>query len=211
MSRDIIKLTLFMAVCFLPLGMFAQSACDKLFSTGIKYQQTMTVSSQWTAISNFEKAKECYDSDSKKELCDQQIKTCRNIISQLNKSAENASSESKAESASEKTVMNAEQKEEETKQESRKDVTLSLDCTYVKFGAGGGDFKKVHVNCNYSDWEITDVPGWVSVSKNEDEIVIEAEKNTLSEERSATLVIECGDKSVTLTIIQSKKKKFGVI
>ena len=77
-------------------------------------------------ISNFEKAKECYDSDSKKELCDQQIKTCRNIISQLNKSAENASSESKAESASEKTVMNAEQKVEETKQESEKMLRYRL-------------------------------------------------------------------------------------
>lgn len=48
----------------------------------------MTISSQRNAIGYFEKAKICYDSQAKKDLCDQQIKSCRNIITQLTRTEE---------------------------------------------------------------------------------------------------------------------------
>ena len=74
-------------VCAICIPLSAQTSCDKLFSSGVKYQQTMTIASQNKAITYFEKAKVCYDSQAKKDLCDQQITTCRNIIVQLSKRA----------------------------------------------------------------------------------------------------------------------------
>lgn len=68
-----IGLFVFSMMCMSTAVVNAQSACDKLFSNGVKCQQTMTVSSQKNAISYFEKAKICYDSQAKKDLCDQQI------------------------------------------------------------------------------------------------------------------------------------------
>ena len=56
------------------------------------------------------------------------------------------------------------------------------------------------------------MPSWVNCSRNEnDEIVVEVEKNLSKEERSGILKIECGDESVTLTIIQERQKMFGIL
>ena len=93
----------------------------------------------------------------------------------------------------------------------RKDgrIKLSLDRTYIKFKGKGNEFQKVKVICNYPDWEITKMPEWVNCSKNENnEIVIEVEKNPNDVERSAQLEVTCGDEVTTLTIIQEKFKKF---
>ena len=195
--------------CLFTSQLSAQTSCDKLFSSGVKYQQTMTIVSQNKAITYFEKAKVCYDSQSKKDLCDQQIIACRNIIAQLSKKAQTPTPvatvpEKDVDSLSAKPIL-AEQKE------NKKDVQLSIDCTYLKFKGKGGEFKKAKIECNYPDWEITENPKWVNCSKNDGEIVVEAIKNPTKKERSGSIIIECGDKSVTLTIIQEKFKKFGVI
>ena len=211
MRRAKIKLFFFFVVMYIGSMNLAQAqnACDKLFAIGIKLQQTMTVASQKKAITYFEKAKTCYDSQTKKDLCDQQIKACRNIIVQITKSNEqaNAQKESKAEKnelPAKDTVL--------VVQPEKKDVELSINCTYLKFKGKGGEFKKAKVTCNYPDWKVTEMPSWVSCSRNEDEeIVVEVEKNPSQEERSGVLKIECGDKLVTLTIIQEKYKKFIVL
>lgn len=195
--------------CIITLHANAQTSCDKLFASGVKCQQTMTVASQNKAISYFEKAKVCYDSQSKKDLCDQQITACRNIISQLSRKDKQPDQNT--------SVPKEPTNELNTKHETiadepeRTDVTLSIDCTYLKFKGKGGEFKKAKVNCNYPDWEIIEKPDWVNCSKNKDELVVEAERNTDKEERSGSVIINCGNKSVTLTIIQDKFKKFGVI
>lgn len=194
-------------MCMSALVANAQSACDKLFANGVKCQQTMTVSSQKTAISYFEKAKICYDSQAKKDLCDQQIKSCRNIIAQLVRTEEAKKEESRA---IESEVVNQKKVTNELKPV-RKDgeIKLSLDRTYVKFKGKGNEFQKVKVTCNYPDWEITKIPEWVNCSKNDnDEIVIEAEKKPHDVERSAQLEVTCGDEVITLTIIQEKFKKY---
>lgn len=194
-------------MCMSALVANAQSACDKLFANGVKCQQTMTVSSQKTAIGYFEKAKICYDSQAKKDLCDQQIKSCRNIIAQLVRTEEAKKEESRA---IESEVVNQKKVTNELKPV-RKDgeIKLSLDRTYVKFKGKGNEFQKVKVTCNYPDWEITKIPEWVNCSKNDnDEIVIEAEKNPHDVERSAQLEVSCGDEVITLTIIQEKFKKY---
>ncbi len=211
MNKCIIRLLVVLFFCISGFTSHAQSSCDKLFSSGVKFQQTMTVNSQKNAISFFEKAKICYDSQAKKDLCDQQIKACRNIIAQINRNED-----------LKENLEQAKKTEKEETQETKNDtvqvapqkqnVNLSIERAYVKFKGKGGEFQKVKVVCNYPDWKIAETPDWVNCSRNENnEIVIEAEKNPDKNERSGTLKIECGDKSVSLTIIQEKMKKFGVI
>lgn len=195
--------------CLFAFQLSAQTSCDKLFASGVKFQQTMTIASQNKAITYFEKAKVCYDSQSKKDLCDQQITACKNIIVQLSKKAKTSIPTT---SVPKEDVDTLSAKLKETDQKDvKKDVQLSIDCTYLKFKGKGGEFKKAKIVCNYPDWEIVEKPDWVNYSKNDGEIVVETAKNPTKEERSGFIIIECGDKSVTLTIIQEKFKKFGVI
>ena len=78
-----LKIIIFFIIGIMTLTANAQTSCEKLYASGVKLQQTMTIASQKKAITYFEKAKVCYDSKAKKDLCDQQIKSCRNIIAQL--------------------------------------------------------------------------------------------------------------------------------
>lgn len=84
--KSVFKLVILLFSVMVSTQVWAQNACEKLFADGVKLQQTMTISSQKKAISFFEKAKVCFDSQAKKELCDQQIKACRNIIKQIDES-----------------------------------------------------------------------------------------------------------------------------
>lgn len=195
--------------CLFAFQLSAQTSCDKLFASGVKFQQTMTIASQNKAITYFEKAKVCYDSKAKKDLCDQQITACKNIITQLSKKAK-TSNPTTSVPKEDIDTLSAKPKDKDQKPV-KKDVQLSIDCTYLKFKGKGGEFKKARIECNYPDWEITEKPNWVNCSKNDGEIVVEAVKNPNKEERSGSIIITCGDKSVTLTIIQEKFKKFGVI
>lgn len=203
-----LRIIIFLIATLMTFYASAQSSCEKLYASGVKLQQTMTVAAQKKAITYFEKAKVCFDSKAKKDLCDQQIKSCKNIIAQLSKKEKQTAAPvtSKKEENSQSITNNT-----PPAQPSKKDVRLSIDCTYLKFKGKGGEFKKAKVTCNYSDWEIIDKPYWVKCSRNENEIVVEAEKNTGKNERSGSIIIECGDKTVSLTIIQEKFKKFGVI
>ena len=145
----------------------------------------------------------------KKDLCDQQITACKNIIAQLSKKAKTSTPTT---SVPKEDVDTLSAKLKVTDQKDvKKDVQFSIDCTYLKFKGKGGEFKKAKIVCNYPDWKIVEKPDWVNCSKNDGEIVVEAAKNPTKEERSGSIIIECGDKSVTLTIIQEKFKKFVVI
>lgn len=211
MNKITIRLLFVFFLCISGSIAQAQSTCDKLFSSGVKLQQTMTVSSQKKAISFFEKAKVCYDSQARKDLCDQQIKACQNIIAQINRSENLKENLEQAVTSDDKKVRKMETDTVRVSQE-RRDINLSIDRTYLKFKGKGGEFQKTKVTCNYPDWKVTEVPSWVNYSRNEnDELVIEAERNPEKNERSATLKIECGDKSVSLTIIQEKMRKLGFI
>ncbi len=211
--RKIIAFMLLFAAwsCVLPPRAAAQTSCDQLFANGVKLQQTMTVSAQNKAIAQFEKAKVCYDSKAKKDLCDQQIKACRNIISQLRR-GKAKQKQQPADPKTEPAGEDKEEKEDTVRREERK-VTLTLSVNYLKFKGKGGDFQKVKVNCNYTDWKVVEAPEWVNYSRNEDgELVIEAEKNpSTKKERSGNLKVQCGDVFAVLTIIQEKYKKFIII
>lgn len=190
----------------------AQQACDKLFSSGVKLQQTMTTASQNKAIKMFERARTCYDSQAKKDLCDQQIKACRNIIARLKADSNRGADEVTPDKpvADNPAAGSAETPQPVAKQ---RDVKLSVADNYLKFKGKGDEFKKTKVDCNYDDWTVTEHPDWVKCSKNSaGELVVEVDKNPSSkEERSGVIKIECGDKSVTLTIIQERFKKLKFI
>lgn len=189
----------------------AQNACDKLFAEGVKLQQTMTIYSQQKAIEQFKKAKICYDSQIKKDLCDQQITACRNIIAQIRKNNK-TEKEDKQTSPQPPVTTNDNGTPPVNPATDKRDVELSLSKTYIKFKGKGGEFQKVKVTCNYEDWEVSDAPQWVNYSRNENnELVIEAEKNPDKEERSGILKVRCGNTETTLTIIQEKFKKFLII
>ena len=195
-------------VCAICIPLSAQTSCDKLFSSGVKFQKTMTIASQNKAITYFGKAKVCYDSQAKKDLCDQQIAVCKNIIAQLSKKTKTESDAS----VSKQDVDSLPSKTRKTdiNQENR-DIKLAVNVLYLKFKGKGGEFKKAKITCNYPDWSIAEKPDWINCSQNDEEIVVEAKKNPNKEERSGYIIIKCGDKSVSLTIIQEKFKKFIII
>lgn len=192
----------------LPLVGQAQSSCDKLFAEGAKWQQTMTISAQNKAIAMFEKAKVCYDSSERKNICDQQIKTSRTIIQNLRAAADNAASAKSQKEAEEEIRKDSAVVEASAPKEVRQDIKLLFAKNHLAFKAKGGEFKKVKVDCNYEDWKVTETPGWVTVSRNsENELVIETEENTTEDDRAGVVKVECGDKEATLIVNQKQYNK----
>lgn len=202
-----ILLVAIMALAALPAA--AQSACDNLYNKGLQAQQTMTIASQNSAISYFQKAKNCYDSQANKTKCDQQIKVCRDNITNIQKKGKKATPS--AEAAAIPAPEPEPQRAATAPAAPARDVQLSIDCAYIKFKAKGGEYKKAKVICNYPDWEVSRKPDWVKCFKNDDnEVIVECEKNTTGEERNGNIEIQCGDKTATFMVIQDKSKKLGL-
>lgn len=196
---------------FLFIPAYGQNSCDNLYAKAVKLQQTMTVASQNQAITYFKKAQACYDSDAKKKLCTSQIATCKNTIALIlkNNTGGNTSTK-KSKSADSKDSLTAVGKQNRGKVDTVK-VVLSVNESVVKFKAKGGEFKKVKVSCNVDDWKVTEHPDWITYSVNKDnEIVLEAAKNPLKEERSGMIILECRGKSVSCAVLQSKKGLLGL-
>ena len=207
-----IKLILLTAImAFVPSGLHAQSMCDKLYAEGVKLQKTQTVSAQRSAITKFEKAKACYDSDAKKNQCDQQIKVCRYTIKKL--SSPKASTTAKptekpTDSINSITPIVAE------KEIQKRNVTLSVSPTQLTFRGKGEEFKKVKVICNYTDWKVKDSPTWVKYSRSNDgELVIEVpDKNPDTKNvRSGIVTVECEDTNVSIVVVQKRGKLINKI
>lgn len=192
---------------FLPLAGNAQSSCDKLFAEGAKWQQTMTIAAQNKAIAIFEKAKMCYDSAERQNICDQQIKTSRTIIYNLKEAQEKAKADLQKKEESENQPDSIPAEVTQVK-DIREDITLSFEKNHLTFKAKGGEFKKVKVLCNYEDWQVKELPEWVTVSRNTDnELVVETEENKTEDERAGVVKVACGDKEASLIINQKKYSK----
>lgn len=189
------------------LPICGQNSCDNLYAKAIKYQQTMTIASQNQAITYFRKAQTCYDSDAKKKLCISQIATCKNTIALIKRNNPNKKNTPKRGQASglKENLIAVADKHEEEKVDTIK-VTLSVNETILKFKAKGGEFKKIKVSCNFDDWKVVENPKWITFSINKDnEIVVEASKNTEREERSGMVKIECRGVFATFAVLQAKK------
>jgi len=178
----------------------SQSACEKYYAAAVKYQQTMTITSQNQAIVNFEKAMNCYDSQQKKQLCKSQIATCKNTIALIKKEQQNSAPKPTEADTSDEKLTEAKQQKQEEK------VELSVSETILKFKPKGGEFLKFKVKCNYEEWEIVEKPDWISYSvSNDKEVVCEASKNPDKSERQGMIVVECKGTRVSVAVLQSKK------
>lgn len=195
-----IRILSLLVVVALGLPAVGQNACEKYFSNGVKFQQTMTVASQNKAINMFKKAKTCYSSKAKKNLCDQQITACRNIIAQLSKSKE------------ELTPVPDKEEKKELPEIKLPEPELTVAETYLKFKDKGDYPRAVKVACNRLDWKVNGDAEWLKCTKNgDDEIVIEVDKNDTKKERSGNVTVECDGKSVNIVVVQEKKgKKLGI-
>lgn len=71
--KNYIRFVVVVLFALIAVNVSAQSAGDRLFAQGQKYQMTQTVKSQNLAIAKFRSAKAAYDSATKKGMCDNQI------------------------------------------------------------------------------------------------------------------------------------------
>ncbi len=199
----ILKFILALVMMLLPLMLKAQSSCDELFREGQRLQQTMTRAAQNRAIALFQKAKVCYDSAQRKEICDQQIRTCYAIIQRL---GEPAPVEQEPEAVD--TVV-VEQQVEEPAEPEHVNVLLRVEKgrDEIKFGARNPKPVTVEIICNYNDWEVIDKPLWITIYRNEAGLVITADNND-DEKREGKITIVCGDKSATIVVKQKKPSIF---
>lgn len=190
-------------VLFVPA--YGQNSCDNLYAKAIKFQQTMTIASQNQAITYFQKAQTCYDSDAKKKLCASQIATCRNTIALIKKSNQGGGASKKVKNVETEDSLTRAGNQEKEKVDTIK-VTLSVNENILKFKAKGGEFKKVKVSCNVDNWKIIECPEWITCSINKDsEIVVEVSKNPEKVERSGMVKIECRGVYATFAVLQAKK------
>lgn len=199
LSKKMLVLFLF---CIPVIG-WAQSSCDKLFEAGVRLQQTMTISAQQNAIYQFEKAKVCYDAETKKSICDQQIKVCRNMIRSLKaaeqeKEVNDSINNVQVKKAIDTVLVQKPIAVDET-------VKLTFSPGHLTFKPQKGEFRKVKVKSNVEDWEANDVPDWVTVSRNdENELIVESTENTEDSERAGVIKIMARGKEFSLVITQKK-------
>ncbi len=187
-----------------PSSASAQVSADNYFEKAVKAQQTMTVSSQNLAIKNFQLAKKCYDSEAKKNLCDTQIRTCRNTI-KLIKEKEEAVSE-------EVIVVDKNPKESlEPVEEKPVHVNIKMSNHQINFKAKGGESATINIYTDGHDWQYLDVPDWVTVSSNSSQLVILSQRNETDEDRMGSIKIKSGDSEKQIFISQKSSKMTKLI
>lgn len=195
----ITKLILSLLLICLSVTVKAQSAGDRLFAQGQKFQMTQTINAQKQAIAKFEAAKKAYDSATKKQMCDNQIAICNSNIKTI--------------SNAKKSQTNKPKEKEEKENEGNGNiyyepapemipVKLYFSVSSVEFKAKTkkNDIFKVVVNCNYDNWTYTH-PKWIKVAKNGNTLILTAEQNK-DKDRSGVLTVTCKDTKAELVIFQ---------
>lgn len=213
----------FLFVCVVGAFCFGQAqaqTCDELFNSGVKAQQTMTISSQRSAISYFEKAKVCYDSQAKKTSCDEHIATCKNIIAQLQRIAQqsNSQSSSAAEQAARQqaeadSIAAAEKAELEALQREadQYEMEFSVDIDLeegIKLPANGEKYGCVQVICN-KEWSIKSHSDWLTCTVTSDyQVIIVAAPNKEKKERTGNVVLTSKGEDIIINVTQEKYRKY---
>lgn len=178
------------------------SAADKLFSRGVTYMKTMTIASQKKAIAAFGKAKVAYDSKNKKELCDEQIAACNNIIKKLSTRPIPPTHDEENQ-----PIAQPEQKKDSVEVSPQPEVTLSVNPSRIELNGNGGKYVEIIVDCNMENWEIESSPSWVKYTITEDnKILLKAEINKEKGERAGVVTIVCGNKKAEILVKQKKRK-----
>ena len=171
---------------------------DRLYAQGVSYMKTLTIAMQNKAIVAFGKAKVAYDSKVKKDLCDEQIITCRNIIKKLS-----AQASSKQQPAIPKDTTATEMNVAPINVP-KIDVHLSVSPTIIEFAAKGGKYLEVTIECNVEEWEVVSSPEWISYTSASDKLLIKAERNKEKSERAGVIILKSQDKEAEIIVKQAK-------
>ncbi len=200
--RNILSLLFIIFFSSISIDCLAQAAAQKLYNEGQKLQLTMTVAAQNKAIEKYTKAKKAFDSQARKNDCDNQIAGCRKNIEYIRKHKPTP-----------KSTPNPQKKEEKdtvykVDPQTTEPVKLSLSVSSLEFKSGGKkkDNHQVVVTCNYDSWNYT-APEWIQITRNGNTLTLTAEANKGDEERSGTVVVTCKGKRAELMVYQASKFK----
>lgn len=204
MNRITTFLVLILTSFVLDVSAQNTSAADKLFSRGVTYMKTMTIASQKKAIAAFGKAKVAYDSKSKKDLCDEQITACYNIIKKLSTRPIRPTHDEENQ-----PIAQPEQKKDSVEVSPQPEITLSVNPSRIELNGNGGKYVEIIVDCNVENWEIESSPSWVKYTITEDnKILLKAEINKEKGERAGVVTIVCGNKKAEILVKQKKRNLF---
>lgn len=198
MNRFVILLLL----SFLTIGnlVFAQNTntAEKLYSQGVTYMKTMTVASQNKAIASFQKAKVAFDSKAKKDLCDEQITACNNIIKKLKSPKPTPTPSTIPQSAD--TL-----KADTVTTVATTQVKISVNPSEILFSAKGGKYEEVSVECSNGEWKVDSCPEWISYTSSSTKILLKADKHKdKKNERAGIVTIKAGAVKAEVIVKQSK-------
>lgn len=176
-------ITITLLICFTTVGVSAQKRCDELFSQG---QVLQSKGKYKQAIKKYNAAKECYDSQSKKSLCDNQIAICRRSSS----------------TPGHKQTPGPAKKQ-------NPELTVSNE----HFDLETYNYKTLTVNVTAKDidsWSVSAVPNsdgstFLTVSKgsNGSSIVITCPENVFTTDRSQKIEVTGGDLKAYITVTQA--------
>lgn len=200
--RNILSLLFIILFSSVSTDCLAQAAAQKLYNEGQKLQQTMTVAAQKKAIAQYTKAKKAFDSQARKNDCDNQIAICKkNIKYIIDPKPTPKPKPTPHKDVDTDTVL-------VDRMPTTEPVKISLSVSSVEFKSGGKkkDNHQVVVSCNYDSWNYT-APKWIHITRNGNTITLTAEANTDDEERSGTVVVTCKGKRAELMVYQASKFK----
>lgn len=195
-----IILILFMSFMAIGQAIHAQSTADKLYSQGVTYMKTMTIASQKKAISSFEKAKIAFDSQAKKNLCDEQIIACRNIIQKL------TTPKSKLDPKVQTPPMTIDtSKTTPIENIVMPKTEISINPSEITIPAKGGKYIEVSVDCNDGEWKVGACPDWISFTSSSTKLLVKAERNKdKKNERAGIITIVANGTKAELIVKQLK-------
>lgn len=198
-----IILILFMSFMAIGQAIHAQSTADKLYSQGVTYMKTMTIASQKKAISSFEKAKIAFDSQAKKNLCDEQIVACRNIIQKLNVPKPNPVT---IETPVDREVLDTDSMVEIPEVP---EATFSITPSEITVAAKGGKYIEISVESSIGEWQVESCPEWITYTSSSSKLLIKADKNKdKKNERAGIIVLVANNAKAELIV---KQLKAGIV
>ena len=207
MKRIILLFLLCITCACIDAGAQATSAADRLYARGVTYMKTMTISMQKKAIAAFGKAKVAYDSKAKKNLCDEQIAACRNIIRKLSAANKRRNRRSKAENKIAETKTDTAAVVPDSA--ATADITpaiaeISVAPTLAEFSIDGGKYVEITVTCNFDDWKVKSCPDWITYTAANNKLLVKAKKNKEKAERAGIIVVECRGTEAEVIVKQEK-------
>lgn len=188
-------LILIIGVLLINAVSMAQSAADKAYNDGLRFQKTMTIQAQNSAIAKFQGAKKLYDSAAKKAQCDQAISVSVSIKNSLASGKVNKK----------KVQRNNDSEEEEVKV---KEKTLSLSNSEFSLENVAKQLT-VTVDASDDNWEVSVTQpktgsSFVTAKRTgANSVSIDVERNKSYRTRTQVVNVKMDDLERTILINQS--------